>query len=265
MIFGGEGCLSNRVSKLTLREILSVELATPKYLKLSEIPISFSKEDQWTSFSEPGKLPLVLDPIVAGSRLTKVLIDGGSGLNILFARTLCQMGLDFDKISPTKSPFYGIVPGNAAMPLGTISLLVTFGTRSNYRTEYIKFKVADFDASYHAILGRPAMAKFVAVHHYVYLLLTMPGPNGILSLRGDLKKSFVCDQGAIQCASTSRAPNTVGEVLAATQQLSESGMEIPTKKSGQIKPPADVGTKPIQLQEGYSSKTALIGVGLDPK
>ena len=51
----------------------------------------------------------------------------------------------------------GIVPGNAAMPLGAISLPVNFGTRENYRTEYIKFEVPDFDASYLAIFGRPAM------------------------------------------------------------------------------------------------------------
>jgi hypothetical protein len=42
--------------------------------------------DQWTSFSEPGRFPLVLKQIVAGSRLNKVLIDGGSGLNVMEAR-----------------------------------------------------------------------------------------------------------------------------------------------------------------------------------
>jgi len=108
------------------------------------------------------------------------------------------------------------------------------------------------------------MAKFMVVPHYVYLLLRMPEPAGVLSLRGDLRKSFGCDQKAIQCTTSSRVPDTTGEVLASAQQLSESGMEIPTKKSGQIKPPAEVGTKPIQLQ-GDSSKTALIGAGLDPK
>ena len=56
-------------------------------------------------------------------------------------------------ITPTSTPFYGIVPGKAAMPLGQITLPVTFGTPSNYRTEFIKFEVADFDSSYHAILA----------------------------------------------------------------------------------------------------------------
>jgi hypothetical protein len=74
-----------------------------------------------------------------------------------------------------------------------VVLLVTFGTKDNYRTVYIKFEVADFDSSYHAILGRPALAKFMAVPHYVYLLLKMPGKIGVLTLHGDLKKLYNCD------------------------------------------------------------------------
>jgi hypothetical protein len=58
-------------------------------------PHLVSRDDQWTSFSEPGKFPLVLDPVVAEVKLTKVLIDGGSGLNLIFVSTLKKMGLDF--------------------------------------------------------------------------------------------------------------------------------------------------------------------------
>jgi hypothetical protein len=184
------------------------------------------------SFSKPRKFPLVLDPVVAEVKLTKVLIDGGSGLNLIFASTLRKMGLDFkDMLVPSKSPFYGIVPGKAAHPLGTVVLPVTFGTRENYRTEFIKFEVANFESSYHAILGRPALAKFMAVPHYVYLLLKMPGLSGVLTLRGDLKKSYDCNQEAIQYASTTRVPDASGEVLVAAQQLSQSGLEIPSKKA----------------------------------
>jgi hypothetical protein len=71
-----------------------------------------------------------------------------------------------------------------------VVLPVTFGeSRDNYRTEYIKFEVADFETSYHAILGRPDIAKFMAVPHYTYLVLKMPSPAGVLSLQGDLKIS----------------------------------------------------------------------------
>jgi hypothetical protein len=118
-------------------------------------------------FSEPGRFPLVLKPVVAGSRLNKVLIDSGSGLNVLFTKTLKKIKLDITHmLTKSTSPFYSIVSGNAAIPLGSVVLPVTFGeTRENYRTEYIKFEVADFETSYHAILGGPAISKFMAVPH----------------------------------------------------------------------------------------------------
>jgi hypothetical protein len=55
IIFGGDGGFPSKCAqKLTLREILSVEPATSRPLRYSEVPISFSRNDQWTSFSEPG-------------------------------------------------------------------------------------------------------------------------------------------------------------------------------------------------------------------
>jgi hypothetical protein len=175
---------------------MSIEPAVPTPLRWSEVPITFSRADQWTSFSEPGWFPHVLKPVVAGSKLNKVLIDGGSGLNIFFTKTLKKMKLDITHmLTKSTSPFYGIVFGNAAIPLGSVALPVTFGeTRDNYHTKYVKFEVADFETSYHAILGRPAIAKFMAVPHYTYLVLKMPSPAGVLSLQGDLKISFDCDR-----------------------------------------------------------------------
>jgi hypothetical protein len=153
---------------------------------------------------------------VAGSQLTRVLIDGGSGLNLLFTSTLKKMGLDIYKmLTPSKNPFYGIVLGNVATPLGLVVLLVTFGMKDNYGTKYIKFEVVDFDSSYHAILGRPALAKFMFVPYYVYLLLKMPGKTGVLTPRGDLKKSYDCEQEAIEYTATSRVPEPSAEVLTA--------------------------------------------------
>jgi hypothetical protein len=66
-----------------------------------------------------GHYPLVLDPTIVGLIVMKVLIDGGAGLNIIFSDTLRKMGLDLaGLITPISVPFYGIVLGNAAMPLG---------------------------------------------------------------------------------------------------------------------------------------------------
>src|SRR6266540_5753962 len=82
---------SKRKQKLTAREINAVHPATPKYLKWSEAPITFSRVDHPDHVPHPGRYPLVLDPIVWMIKLNRVLIDGGSGLNILFAKTLDDM------------------------------------------------------------------------------------------------------------------------------------------------------------------------------
>jgi hypothetical protein len=96
---------------------MSIEPAVPTPLRWSEVPITFSRADQWTSFSEPGRFPLVLKPVVAGSNLNKVLIVGGSGLNVLFTKTLKKMKLDITHmLTKSTSPFYGIIPGNVAIP-----------------------------------------------------------------------------------------------------------------------------------------------------
>jgi hypothetical protein len=62
---------------------MTAELAVPRYLNWSQYPIQFSREDQWTSIRNAGLYPLVLDPTIVGMIVTKVLIDGGAGLNII--------------------------------------------------------------------------------------------------------------------------------------------------------------------------------------
>jgi hypothetical protein len=267
VLFGG---LPNiRSQKATRREVLSIELAAPTPLRWSQIPITYFRTDQWTSFFEPGRFPPVLKPVVAGSRLNKVLIDGGSGLNVLFTKTLKKMKLDITHmLTKSTSPFYGIIPGNAAIPLGSVVLPVTFReTRENYRTKYIKFEVADFETSYHAILGRPAIAKFMAVPHYTYLVLKMPSPTRVLSLQGDLNISFDCDTEAVELATTNQVPNALMEIYAASKKLTPTELEIPEKTdtANKPQPSEEVQVKAIDLGTGDNSKTTLIGASLDPK
>jgi hypothetical protein len=267
VLFGG--LPSRREQKATRREVMSIEPAVPTPFRWSEVAITFSRADQWTSFSELGRFPLVLKPVVAGSRLNKVHIDGGSGLNVLFTKTLNKMKLDITHmLTKSTSPFYRIIPGNAAIPLGSVVLLVTFGkSRDNYRTEYVKFNVADFETSYHAILGRPAIAKFMAVPHYTYLVLKMPSPAGVLSLQGDLKISHDCDAEAVEIASTNQVPNAMMEVYPTSKKLAPSELDIPkmSDKANKPQPAEEVLVRTIDLGTGDSIKTTTIGEGLDPK
>nr|AAT85796.1 hypothetical protein [Oryza sativa Japonica Group]ABF96881.1 retrotransposon protein, putative, Ty3-gypsy subclass [Oryza sativa Japonica Group] len=150
----------------------------------------------------PGRYPLVLDLVVHNVKLRRTLIDDGSALNILFAKTLDDMQIPRTELKPSNAPFHGVIPGLSATPLGQITLPVTFGTRENFRTENVCFEVADFETAYHAILGRPALAKFMAVPHYTYMMMKMPGPRGVISLRSDIKQAVTCDKESCEMAQT---------------------------------------------------------------
>src|SRR6185503_17725297 len=89
-------------------------------------------------------------------RLSKVLMDGGSSLNILYIDTLDAMEILRACLWVSPFPFYIIVPGMKAYPLGNLDLPVTFGSRTNYRTETLTFEVVDWKGAYHATLGCPS-------------------------------------------------------------------------------------------------------------
>jgi hypothetical protein len=97
-------------------------------------------------------------------------------------------------------------------------------------------KVADLETSYHAILGRPAIAKFMAMPHYTYLVLKMPSPAGVLSLQGDLKISFDCDTEAVELTATNQVPNAMMEIYAASKKLAPSELDIPEMSDKDNKP-----------------------------
>ena len=80
-------------------------VVNPKYLDWSEYPITFSRADQWSDIPYPGHFPLMLDPTIRNVRFKKVLIDGGSALNILFAGALTELDLTKHDLAPIESLF----------------------------------------------------------------------------------------------------------------------------------------------------------------
>ena len=243
MIFGGSnGYESKRRQKVIAREVNMTAPAVPQYLKWSEHPISFDRTDHPDYIPEPGKFPLVVDPLFRTTRLRKVLMDGGSGLNILYVKTLDDMKIDRSEIKKSGAPFHGVVPGRPARPLGRIALEVTFGTPDNFRTETLTFEVVDFPGSYHALLGRPCFAKFMAVPNYTYLKLKMPGPNGVITVHGSFQHSYLCDVESCELAANQDVATEL-EDLKVTMVESEP----PAKKSASSANQSAQGAKTVQL------------------
>ena len=79
---------------------------------------------------------------------------------------------------------------------------VTFGDQANFRSEVLTFKVVDFLGSYHAILGWPCYAKFMAIPNYTYLKLKMSGPNNIITVGSTFLHAYTCDREHYELATT---------------------------------------------------------------
>ena len=90
-------------------------------------------------------------------------MDGGSGLNILYIDTLNAMRIPRSELRLVGSPFHGVISGAQAYPLEQIDLPAMFGSQANFRSDVLTFEVVDFPGSYHAILGRPCYARFMAI------------------------------------------------------------------------------------------------------
>ena len=123
MIFGGTAAYdSKHRQKIACREVYVTEPATSSFLRWLESVITFNRSNHPDSILQPRRYLLVVDPIVDMKRLTKLLMDGGSGLNIMYAETLDAMGIDRSHVRPTGAPFYGIVLGKKVVPLREINL-----------------------------------------------------------------------------------------------------------------------------------------------
>ncbi|KAK1593557.1 hypothetical protein QYE76_017479 [Lolium multiflorum] len=166
-----------RATKSAARILNAIVPAVPQYVRWSEIPCTFDREDH------PVIVPkecyaLVVSPRIDGYDFSKCLMDGGASLNIMYLETLERMNLTKEQLKHSTTEFHGVVPGKKANSLGSITLPVAFGDVHNFREERITFEVVPFKSSYHVIFGRPTYHKFHARACYIYNKLKIPGPKG---------------------------------------------------------------------------------------
>jgi hypothetical protein len=202
--------------------------------------------------------------VIRESRVKKVLVDGGSNINVTFPRTLQALGVAIEDLTESDTPFLDIVPAEGEYPLGHIYLSVTFGTPENYRTEFLRFEVVRFDYGYNAIIGRPGLAKFMAIPHYPYIILKMSGPQGIITVHADFQGAAECFWGVIQKALTAEPP--VALPAQADSRLEDENLMIPSNEASattSMRPTEE--TKRINLGFSDERKTAIISSSHDDK
>jgi hypothetical protein len=261
MIYGGQVAnASARRHKQERREVCSVKVAVPVYLDWSDKPITFDQGDHPDCVPSPERYPLVVDPVIDNARLTKVLMDGGSSLNIIYDETLKLLGIDMSTIRAGAAPFHRIVPGKHVLPLGQLDLPICFGTPSNFHRETLTFEVVGFRGTYHAVLWRPCYTKFMAVPNYTYLKLKMSGPNGVITVGSTYRHAYECD---VECVEYAEALAESEALIADLECLSQ---EVPDVKrhAGNFEPTEAV--KSVTLDPSSDAcKQVRIGSELDPK
>jgi hypothetical protein len=122
--------------------------------------------------------------------------------------------------------------------------------------------VVDISSPYHALLGRPALAKFMAVPHYAYLKIKLPGPKGVITVTGSFKKSLACAKESSQLAEALVIAEEKRQLLHHVE-LAQQDVPVCQLPVEQFRPAND--TKKILLDESDPTKYVIIGTGLSAK
>jgi hypothetical protein len=166
-----------------------------------------------------------------------------------------------DQLRPSTTPFHGVAPGKRVQPLGQIDLQVWFGTPDNYRKEMLTFEVVGFRGAYHAILGRPCYAKFMAVPNYTYLKMKMPGSNGVITVGSSIEHAFDCD---VECVEHAEALALDEALVANMEKMVNEDLSSTAKHAGSFETIEQ--TKEVPLDPAAPEGKALrVSSTLDPK
>jgi hypothetical protein len=255
-MYGGSWELTSRRNVKSLRrEVLSVVPGVQKaapHQRWRSTTVSFGASDCPENMAGASILPLITAHVIANMRLHHVLIDGGVGLNVISHAAFKQLQIPGSRLEPSR-PFSG-VGLQPVYPLGSIALLVTFGTEENFHTENVVFDVAEVNLPFNAIISRPALYQFMAIAHYGYLVLKMLSPAGVLTMQGDRAVALAAVEKLHALAAEAARPDDGG------RNPSTSGTKAPTKVL-KVRPSGvdDVPVKAVQLGVGSSQTTRIVG------
>jgi hypothetical protein len=246
---------SRRNVKSLRREVLSAVPGVPKaapHQCWRSTTISFGVSDCLENIAGAGVLPLITAPVIAIMQLHHVLIDGGAGLNVISHAAFKQLQIPGSRLGPSR-PVSGVGP-QPVYPLGSITLPVTFGTEENFRMENVVFDVAEVNLPFNAIIGWPALYRFMVIAHYGYLVLKMLSPAVVLTVQGDRDAALAAVERLHALTAEAARLDNGG------RNPSTSGTKAPTKVP-KVRPSGadDVPVKAVQLSTGSSQATHIAG------
>jgi hypothetical protein len=128
----------------------------------------------------------------------------------------------------------------------------------NFCTEILTFEVVRFSGTYHAILGRLAYAKFMAVPNYTYQKLKISGTKGIITIGPTYQRAYECDA---ECFLFNEAIIQSERLRAEPQSEDQDVLELSKRAACSFEPAKDIKDAVIS----GDGRTLCIGTALDPK
>jgi hypothetical protein len=218
----------------------------------SHVPLTFDARDVDLR-STPHVDAMVINCSVAGWDLHKVLVDNGSQADIIFLHAFDRMGISHNLLKPSDNPLYGF-GGKGTFPVSKIELPLSFGVAPNAWSEQVTFDIIDMVYLYNAIMGQGSINKLEMAIHGLYLCMTIPGPQGVITIYGNqqtarnIERDFVPGQRNVHCLTAQR------EVFERTHLVADE------KVNAQLQ--SNSGTKAVPLDPAMPKQTVVISEDL---
>ncbi|XP_024004949.1 uncharacterized protein LOC112082088 [Eutrema salsugineum] len=149
-------------------------------------PLVFTEADI-IGLHKPHNDALVVELLLDDVEVSRILVDTGSSVNIIFKEALDQLDLSSDRIEPFIEPLTGF-DGERCMTVGMVNILIYLGGVA----KIIQFLILDKSAIYNAILGTPWLHAMKAVASTYHQCLKFPTPDGVYTLRGNQAVARSC-------------------------------------------------------------------------
>ncbi|KAJ0569586.1 putative DNA/RNA polymerase superfamily [Helianthus annuus] len=129
--------------------------------------------------NEVQRLPLNISAIIAGHKVSRIHVDGGPGVEVIYEHCFLRFDRDVrDRLEEDSIPLVGF-NNSVSHPLGKIRLPFTVGVGDRVRTINLTFTVVRAPSKYNAILGRPGIGDLQAQASTPHEALVFQTPKGL--------------------------------------------------------------------------------------
>ncbi|XP_047174666.1 uncharacterized protein LOC124842265 [Vigna umbellata] len=250
--FAGGGS-SSSARKRHVRALQSVHLVDKP--RRSMPPITFSDEDFHAPDPDQDD-PMVITAEIARYEISKVLVDQGSSVNILYWKTFLQMDISEDLIVPYDGQIMGFA-GERVDTRGYVELRTRLGTGHSSEEKRVRYLLVEANTSYNVLLVRPCLNAFGAIISTPHLTMKYPSEKGtICTVRADQKTARECYAAGLKLHVRPLKRRAAGSEVAMADLDPRTNTEDRLEPIGETQPIL-IGREP--------SQTTLIARELNPE